>query len=509
MKVTIANKKLLTKPFSNLDKAKYFKNLKFKRGNFSLDTFEKIIKNGYTITYLYKDDEFDRSGNYMTNNYFGTQFICVDVDACTINPKEFIDTINYKPTFIHTSFSNLTELKDNKYCFHLIYCFDDVIEGENNFNYAFEKLTNQYREHVDNAATDCHRVIFTSNSELPNFEFYKTDIIYNSKDFVIDTTKEFDELDGFFNENCGDAKNKNASILITSNNIQDNQKTAPKENTKKIGTNSFNLEDEFWSDLNGLSRSEFLDKYLPIYPYITASVATEEQILHTENGIYFEDWRNKEYYEVPSKYRYIDGKHKVVKVKAGSRTKSLMFDCLVFLKIIPNITKEYLVTMLVNEVYRHYDNSDKELSNYKIIGIAKYGWNLKDNISINPIKKNFKILFTEDMRKMKAVGVLNKLMKDDEIGNNLDLSVSLETNIKNFKENGIKITKNRLVQFCNEYDINLDTDKEIRDKKIIQLYQENNNLSSRKLEKLCNENGINVKYSTIQRVLKKYLGDAK
>ena len=505
MKLTIANKRLNQKPITDQEKAKYFKGIVFKTGNFSLDTFEKIIKNGYTITYIYKDDVFDRSNHYMTNNYLGTQFICVDIDSCPISPIEFIESIKYKPTLVHTTFSNLTQQKGGKWCFHLLYCFDEIIYGEENFKTAFKILTDDYKEYVDNAAKDCHRVIFTSNCDNENFIFHRENILYKVKDIFTKTyTESYDDLSNFFSESSDGKNNENAYKFNSTNNIQENEKKFPNGKTKSIGNNSFNLDNEFWEDLNGMTRSNFLNKYLAKFPYITTSIATEEQIFRTENGIVYEDWRNKEYYEVPSKYRYINGERKVVKVDNGNRTKSLMFDCLVFIKIIPNITKEYLVTMLVNEVFKHYNNKDKELTNYKIIGIAKYGWDLKDNITINPIRKNFKIKYTEDMRKMQAVGVLNKLMKDDEIGNNLDLSISLESNLKCFKEYGIKITKNRLLQFCKEYNITLVTDKEIRDMKVIQLYQENNTLSSRELEKLCKADGIKISYKTIQTILNKF-----
>ena len=143
MNITIANKKLTEKPQTNIEKSIYFKDLTFKTANFNLNVFKEIIENGYTITYIYKDKQFTRENHYMTNNYVGTQFICVDVDKCDITPIEFVDKIEYKPTFIHTTFSNLTEAKDKKYCFHLIYCFNEIIKGEDNFNTIFNILCNE------------------------------------------------------------------------------------------------------------------------------------------------------------------------------------------------------------------------------------------------------------------------------------------------------------------------------------------------------------------------------
>jgi hypothetical protein len=115
MKISIANKKLLSKPQSNIEKAKYFKDITFKSGNISKDTFLKVIETGCTITYLYKDSEFNRNNSYMKNHYLGTQFICVDIDSCDINPIEFVEGLKYKPTLLHTTFGNLTPQKQNKW----------------------------------------------------------------------------------------------------------------------------------------------------------------------------------------------------------------------------------------------------------------------------------------------------------------------------------------------------------------------------------------------------------
>lgn len=498
MKLTLANKKLLSKPKTNLEKATYFKNIYFKTGEFTLSTFKKIIEHGFTITYLYKDSEFNRDNSYMKNNYTGTQFICVDVDKCTISPSEFNKFITYKPTLLHTTFSNKTEAKENLYCFHLIYCFDDVITGEDNFRLVFDKITCDYAEYVDNCAKDCHRVIFTSNSTLPNYELIENGIIYKVNDFIDSTPSvEFDDLDNFFSEKPSVCKKQSSSILNTSNNIQ----ASSKKQTVDLKHNDLHLDDNFFTDLNTLQRGAFLSKYLDIYNYINRTLPLKEQVKETSNSIIYEDWRNYNYYEVPSKYRFVNGEHKVVKVKQGNRTKSLMFDALCFIKCIPNITKEYLVTMLINEVYKFYDNTDKELSNYKILGVAKYAWNMKDEINIEPLPKKF-IIQAANMNKTKAVGLINKLMKDEEIGNNIDLMLSVEDNLKAMTSSGLKLTKKRLLQFCNEYELDLMTDKEIRNNKVLTLYRQNPNISLRKLEVLCKDNGINIKKDAISKILK-------
>lgn len=506
MKISIANKKLLSKPETNLDKAKYFKNITFKSGNISKDTFIKCIETGCTITYLYKDSEFNRSNSYMKNNYKGTQFICVDVDGCNVNPIDFVEGLKYKPTLLHTTFSNLTAQKQNKWCFHLIYIFDEVIEGEENFRIVFDSLTADYSEFVDNCAKDCHRVIFTSNKNLPNYIFKDYGIIYKVKDFLSNTVvEEFADLDSFFNESSSVGKFKDASILTTTNNIQANEKNQTLEKTDKISRNDWNLNEDFFTDLNTLKRSDFIDKYYSDR-ISSHTIITDEMIRYTDKGIVYADLRNVDWYEVPSKYRYnaSSGKSQIMKVQNGNRTKSLMFDCLMFLKCNPSISKEDLVTALINEVYRYYNNSDKELNNYKIVGIAKYGWNLKDNIQVEPLKKKFKILVSDTMKKITATGVINKLMKDEQIDENIDYSKTLEQNLKLMKEKGIKITKNRLQQFIKDYNLDLKTDKEVRNEKVLELYLKNTDLSLREMVKLCGENGIKIGKDTISSIIKEY-----
>jgi hypothetical protein len=426
------------------------------------------------------------------------------VDKCNIDPIDFVERIKYKPTVVHTTFSNLTEQKGNKWCFHLIYCFDEVIKGEDNFRFVFDKLTEDYSEWVDNCAKDCHRVIFTSNKNLPNYICKDYGIIYKVKDFLSNTVvEEFVELDNFFNESSSVEKNKDAFTLSSSNNREASSKNQTVKNSDKISRNDWNLNEQFFTDLNTMQRSDFIDKYYTD-SISSHTIITDEMIRYTNNGIVYADLRGVDWFEVPSKYRYnpTSGKSQIKKIQNGNRTKSLMFDCLMFLKCNPNITKEELITALINEVYRYYNNSDKELNNYKIVGIAKYGWNMKDNIQVEPLKKKFKILISESMKKITATGVINKLMKDEEIEENIDYNLTLEDNIKLLKENGIKITKKRLQQFLQDYEVILKTDKEVRNNKVIQLHRENPTLSSRKLEILCRENGINISYKTIQGIIK-------
>lgn len=509
MNITIANKKLTEKPQTNIEKSIYFKDLTFKTANFNLNVFKEIIENGYTITYIYKDKQFTRENHYMTNNYVGTQFICVDVDKCDITPIEFVDKIEYKPTFIHTTFSNLTEAKDNKYCFHLIYCFNEIIKGEDNFNTIFNILCNDYAEYVDSNAKDCHRVIFTSNKILSNFVFKDYGIVYNVNDFInADEEITFDSLDSFFNEDSDCLKNKSLNKSISSNNLSRNSKNRQTEKKeRKSIDNFFNLDEEFFNDLNSLERSEFIDKYSNIYPYITQTEVSRDMFI---NG--YADLRNTNYYIVPSaQYRWNskEGKAIIDKIQNGHRTTMLWIDAIAFMKIIPNITKEYLVYLLVTEVFRNFMNGDGQLNNWFIVNKAKEVWNNIDMLSINPIKKSFIIdknywLLQGYNNWLEVARIIRKQMNDEDFGELYDFSKTVEENVELFKEYGVNTTKKTLIKWLDNNHLNYVTNKQYRDEMVIYFYNEDNKRSSRDIEKLCKENNIKVGKDTILKIISNY-----
>lgn len=500
MKISVSNKKLNAKPKTTQEKAHYFKDLKFTTGNFSLNSVKEIIENGYTITYLYKDDMFDRTNSYMVNNYLGTQYICVDVDACDIPPSEFIMKIKNKPTITHTTFSNLTERKDYKYCYHLLYFFDQIIYGEDKFSIVFNSLTDDYKEYVDKNARDCHRAIFTSNPSLDKYEYYESGIIYTTNDFL---KEEYDDLNSFFNKSNEEDKwdkNKLRDISYTSlHNIS--------EEAILSQDNSFNLEEQFIKDMYSMKRSEFIDKYSNVYPYVTQTQIDPQRY---KDG--YADLRNEEYYILPtSKYRWDADRQKacIPEVSKGRRNLMLWLDALYFQKIIPDITKEQLVYLLTCEAYFHFDNSDKELTNRYIIEKCSEAWE-KKNRHVAPTKKTFKL----DKDYWAAQGItdnwisvcnhVRRQMKYEEFGSLYDCSLTMEQNIKEFKKHGIKTTPKTLIQWLQDNGITYRTDKAVRDEYVIKLYNEDPQRSSRVIAKMCNNEGISVNYRTIQRILKEH-----
>lgn len=187
MKISYSNKTLNAKP-SGLELAKYFgkkgtsNRIQFKTVECQVEDIETIVANGHTLAYQCKEDNVmeDRSKNYI-----GTDFIIIDIDSIDLTMDEVIDRASYKPTIIHTTFSNLTEKKNNKYCYHLIYCMNETLYGEENFYRAFSLFCSGIEKLVDQNAKDCHRITFTSNSRLPKYQYKFLGNIYSTSDITI------------------------------------------------------------------------------------------------------------------------------------------------------------------------------------------------------------------------------------------------------------------------------------------------------------------------------------
>ena len=96
-----------------------------------------------------------------------------------------------------------------------------------------------------------------------------------------------------------------------------------------------------------------------------------------------------------------------------------------------------------------------------------------------------------------------KRLYDKRIKYLLDTNKTIEDNIKEFRAEGYKITKKRLIQYLNEYNISLSSDRELKYQKVIDIYNENPLLSSRALERVCKDNGIKITFRSIQLIINK------
>ena len=495
MKVTISTNKFFEiKPNAN-EIGKELSDAEFETIDVKPSDFSTIVEKGCVLScncnsvkYGY---HYDKKANYK-----GIQFVLIDVDECDLSIEEILNRMKYKPTVFHSSYSHLKENKQFKNCYHLYFFLDEEIEGIENYTKLFDIFSEGIEDILDCKVKCPHRIVFTNFKNNYNFEYHQNDTIYKVKDFLDTNQSELRNLNDILNS----PKKCCTHIHSKQHNICVEQKTG--EQIK----NPYNIDNEFFIDLNSLKRSELVDKYFPIYPFLSES---EYKIDNSKSYI---DLRNQDYYEVFNKTRFDGDKGKFVKnkVENGNRHHQLFLDAIQFKAANPSISIEGLILALVNEVLNYYDNSDKEMTNKAIIQTALkvYNGDYKAYKSKKKIKVNKSYFYKNECSIQKKIGIAKRDLKDDAIGELINLSLSLEDNLNEIRNNGISLNKKRLVEFCERYNIKLKTNKEIRNSKIINLYHSNKDLSIAKFKTICEMNGINVSHNTIEKIIKDYLNES-
>lgn len=490
MLISVSNKPCCNgKPRTNNEKTEYFDGLKFTQKNLNAEQLKYCIYNGYTFTFLYthrdENDTFIRTSG-SKSFFYGSQFVFVDIDESDIPLKEFIGSLKYKPTFAHTTFSNLTEYKHGKYCYHLMYYFDSVIVGEENYLTIFERIT-AGMPCVDVCARDCHRLVFTSLSTLDNFEYFSMpENVYKVSDFV-----------------------KQADLGLKIPRIPDEERI--KLEMSKSNKWDFNIDPEFFNDLNSLPRKDFILKYINKYPVQTKTSVPKE--LFNDHG--YADLRGIPMYEVPSsKPAFKDGKRVNLKVAIGNRGRTLWFDAIVFLAIRPDMTKENLVYALVSQVFSSYDNSDSQMTNNYIINKAKCAWCYKDISKIKSVKErkialdySYWVAHGYNKGKHSIVMAGMKQMHKDDYFRIANPTMAIEDNIEEMKtmDNlNFKVpTVKTVLKWCKEDNIVPIRRKDKIDSYVEFIYNKyNGEISALKISKIITEQYQKVSSPTVKAILK-------
>lgn len=490
MLISVSNKACKTKPIKGVESAQYFKDLKFTKMDLNINPneFEKYYSAGYTFTYLYST-ECDEDGWFAKSkgtkdNYIGTQVIIVDIDGAEHPLNAFIASLKYKPTFAHSSFLSQTALKDYKYSFHLYYCFDRVIVGEDAYRVVFDKIV-EGMGHVDECAKDCHRCFYTSMSNLPTYQkYYNPENLYKVSDFI-------DE----------------ASLVNTAKEVR-SVKPEPAKLNK-----DFALDHVFLDNFNKMNRERFLDKYALDYPVITETIIPKE--LYSDG---YAEISDIPFYKVPSSFVTVNSgnlENKVIGI--GNRGRTMWLDGVLFKQIIPNITKEYLVYVLAYQAHHFYDNSDGELTNGYIIKKAADAWNWNGDVSkfSKKLNKKFKVDYTYwnqhgymGKSKHSIVNKVKGLVNDKKFLSEYDPSISVERNLKAMKESGMKtVTKETAIAILKRNNIEYMTDKDVRFNLVICFYEEDHDRSYSEIKRLVSAEGYSVNRQTVTNYIKEYLSN--
>lgn len=283
-------------------------------------------------------------------------------------------------------------------------------------------------------------------------------------------------------------------------------------------TNSFGLKYSFINDFFTLSISEFIEEYRHL-PYKTRSDMNGKYFSYCNEGDGYIELRGLDYYQVPStkRFKYSKKKNKSVvdKITKENRDTQFIIDGKTFLKISEqartfDMTKETFVYDMVRVIDKFYDNSDGGITKEYIIENCKYVWELYYcvNRSVSVVDKKFEI--DKDYWKERGItnsleisNIIKKRIKDNDLRNSWCSEISLEDNLEMFKEYGIKIRKDNLIKWLNDNGYSYFTKKDLRNKVILEVYNEDTSRSLREIVNIVNERGYKVNKDTVRKIINK------
>ena len=376
----------------------------------SVDELVDKVKAGYPFNSLMTTNSYSAKEKKQSN-FKQTSFIPFDFDDCPDCFEQVYKETELVPTFAYTTPND--GIKGNR--FRFVYVLSEPVTSIEEYQAIYSSISSKLGLDYDNSLSSGVQNIGGMSTTG------KLKLTYNI----------FDKED-FLNKNNHSFYNKN--IL---------SKSIIKNNKEKKEKNGIILNDTFEKDLNELDFNQFLEKYRTEYEYFVNSPLTFNNGYAVVPDDYIEikrKWCNETYEtnngikEAKSIYRLKDG---------DGRRDKMFVQCLIRRKIKPSITLEELVFNLVCERQWYFDNSDNQLSNRELVRIATNSLNVEE-ITIPPTGTSKKFIVDKaywaerGLNANQAKQVVKKMMKDDEIGNLYDPSLTDKENLEVFKQYNVK-----------------------------------------------------------------------
>lgn len=413
-------------------------------------------------------------------NFTGSYVIGVDIDGTRYKTAEdFIEQINFKPTFYYTSYSNQQDDKGAR--FRMIYVFDQPIRDPYHFRYfswkLHQKIESDTNEMIkDKCGLSCSQYFNGTNKNNKDLvvSYGITNNIYEFKDFV--PTKG--DFLSFLNEKCYYKRSlkdyekmdieflkKTISSIPTNTYYDEWQKnehftsdSAVRRGDHKTETDkNVMCSDGLVSDMSRLDYDEFM-KY------------------NRHKFCYFYRVERNDWVMVNDmvKYQEIDDDYfslyyHSTRICDGHKRRKKLYQRMCLRRIIrPSVDADTLLFNAYEDLQRFCDNDSRTADN--VITIDELVKNVKSamNKTIDEIQKELSeyIGFLKSKRpkggriyKFKGVcstGARNSLMKDvrwSMFAENYDCSLSVKENILAFKDIGIEVSERTLYRFCKVYGI--------------------------------------------------------
>lgn len=421
MNVAISTNGYNTKPSATL-----IPRIEFSNKDVNLFQLKEAIMNGHAISAVFrtKDKKYTQNQRKM-ENIIGIQFVMLDIDDSSCeNIDMLIETLVILPTMAYTTYNH--KVKGNRY--RLLYIFNDIITNVDVYRQLYDQIVEKNNLQCDPCGSNPAQMILGTYGQMADIRTF--DKTYSLNDF--------------------DIKYK---MII------DNTKAKKQKSDTKI---SIEINDEFFDDFMHLSFSEFVDAYRTVFPHVQ----------HTP----FNRDNSKPYTVLPENFIYIRHKYcdevyngdvvgtNLVKLKDGQHRRKALYMCAIMRRLmIPDITIEHLLANAYYDLNYYISNAIDPINRYELTEICVRAYTTdisKYDIDTFKDKKQPKFIINDDycaqngITKKKALSLARKLLNYEKIGEVYDPSLSLNENIKQMKELGVKVSKPTLISFKKFYNLN-------------------------------------------------------
>jgi len=421
--------------------------------NITLEQLIQYIIEGHTFCHNFNisKENFKVLGNVKKEKFFFSQSVFLDYDDINIDCSlyDFKESLEFKPNLLYTTPSD----EDNLRCFRLVYIFEDTITSTEMYKEIVTNIHNSIKNKF-NIKIDGRSFLSENQwggNATNNIEYYS---YYNN----IYTTSMFINNNSL-KSNPDSIYNNNTNNIPSEMDLRNN-----KNNTTNIIDSEIDLSNDYMNDYNSMSITDILHKYSEVYPFFESTPLTPVNedtpyIILPNNYISIKRYWYKEKSVNNNGNEYTI--HRIVKIKDGQqRRKKLFINGLLRRYMIPNITKEYMLTMLLFELYHFIDNRKDVISKKDILNICNDVMRTdirryKETIERYKDKRTFMSnpLYEDKYNVNGNVtkNISRSLLLEQKIGELYDCSLSVEDNLKVMKENGIKVGKNTLLKFRKKY----------------------------------------------------------
>lgn len=415
MKLNISKKAYLTKSKDD------YKSVVFDEIDVDVNSLKEYIKEGRKFCHIFKCNGSSLKITEKTiDNFKYATMIFIDVDDSKYSIKDSFELLTIKPTLCFTSYSNMNE--SGKYRYRYVYMFNKPISNIEQYKAIYQILVSNIENDLNVKMKDnCMKSVAQLSNGNPNAEFFESGIIYDIESFDIEHKQSVE------------VKN---------------------DESKEFDT-------PFLTDYFNLSYSVFLEKYREIYPFFETTPLN----IPSDDIPYI--LLPKDYIEI-KRYWIIDTIEKengnilktsiVKKIKDGqSRRRKLFINGILRRFMLKDITFDYMLVMLIYELYYYIDNRQDKISKKDLFSICENVFNANLDEYRTLVKKNKKEFIVNlnfclkyNVSPNTAKNISKKMIKFNKIGEFYDCSKSIEENLKTLKENGIKVSDKTLRRFKKE-----------------------------------------------------------